>query len=293
MKNWIYFFSILFVLNSCGNKAKEDEEEDGITQDEVVQKINTQNIFYSIPSPIESAEILEGANMDYDPSLLNDPQNHTKYSTEFSKAINLGIYGADLSYTSMFNQSQESMIFLKAVNALTKSLGINGAFDESAAQRIELNKENRDSLLAIISESFWEADAFLKENQRPQVSSLIVSGGWIEGLYLATRVALITGDKKVMERVAEQKVSLQNLIGMLESVKLKGHETELLDDLRDLFKSFENVHFTTVETNVNNNEKAGETTLSSNSSSDIDKSKIEKIDKIIKEIRAKLIKTNS
>jgi hypothetical protein len=289
MKNYWYLFISLFILNACGNGSKEEEEDFGITQSEITQKINTQNIFYSVPSPVEASDILEGTNAEYDPSLLNDPQNYSKYSTEFSKAVNLGIYGADLSYTSMFNQSQESMIFLKAVNALSKSLGINGAFDEKTAERIDINKENRDSLLSIISQSFWEADEFLKENQRPQVSSLIVSGGWLEGLYLASKLAVKTGDKKVYERVAEQKLSLENLVGMLEPLKLKGQDEELLDDLKSLKKVFEQVHFTNGETMVKNDDKQGLTTLSSSSVSDISKDKIVNIEKEVSRIRAKMI----
>jgi len=222
--------------------------------------------------------------------MLSNPDNHSKYISEDSRALNLGVYGADLSYISVFEQAQESMLFLKCVNQMCKSLDISGVFDEKTADRIEQNKDIRDSVLSIISNSFWEADAFLKENQRPQTSTLIVAGGWIEGLYLACHVGNLTKNKKVMEKIAMQKLSLGHLIQLLEGITLGNDAKLILDQLRALSKIYDKVEINTTAAAGTTDDKAGVTTLSGTTTVKIDMLVMEQISKKISEIRNTLIK---
>lgn len=236
-------FFCLTLLLSCGSDTPT-EETDELTEDtsetvSEVQKTATQNIFNSVPAPDDVADLVSRSGADYDPLILNSPDNINKYTSEDYKAINLGVYGTDLSYTSVFEQTQESMLFLKCVNQTCKSLGISGVFDEKTFDRIEANKENKDSLLQIISKSFWQADAFLKENQRAHTSSLMVAGGWVEGMYLAINIAKVSPDKKIRQKIAEQKASLQNLIVLLEGPKPAADVAYLVDDLKQIVPAFE------------------------------------------------------
>ncbi|MFL5754174.1 MAG: hypothetical protein ACJ76F_12250 [Bacteroidia bacterium] len=241
MRTGLRYITALFCMTlflSCGSDTPTEEPED-LTEDasemvNEVQKTATQNIFNSVPAPDEVADLVNRSGADYDPLILNNPDNYTKYTSEDFKAINLGVYGTDLSYTSVFEQTQESMLFLKCVNQTCKSLGISGVFDEKTFDRIEANKENKDSLLQIISKSFWQADAFLKENQRAHTSSLMVAGGWIEGMYLALNIAKVSPDKKIRQKIAEQKSSLNDLIALLENSKVSADVAFILNDLKQI-----------------------------------------------------------
>jgi hypothetical protein len=125
---------------------------------------------------------------------------------------------------------------------MTKGLGISGVFDEKTSERIEANRQNRDSLLEIISQSFWQADKFLKENQRPHTSALLVSGGWIEGIYLSTKIAVLSKNRKIADEILKQKSSLKDLITLMESYQV-GEETKyILDDLKSLQTPFEELN---------------------------------------------------
>jgi hypothetical protein len=237
------FALVLSLLPSCGSDVPtEDTEElqeetvEGVNE---VQKIATQNIFNSVPDPAEVADLISRAGAEYDPAVTNNPDNYSKYTTDDQKAMNLGVYGTDLSYTSVFQETQESMLFLKCVNQACKSLGISGVFDEKTVDRIEANKENRDSLLQIISKSFWQADAFLKENQRAHTSSLMVAGGWIEGIYLGANIAKGSTDKKISQKLREQKSSLKDLISLLENSKVSPDVAYVLSDLKLITPVFE------------------------------------------------------
>ncbi len=232
-----------FLLVSCSNQevSGSDDGFSGIDSNEInnAQKLSAQNIFNSVPSPQEFTEIISRIHLEYNGSLLNNPDNYTKYSTDDFKALNLGVYGTDLTYTSVFEQTQESMVFLKRVNQACKSLGISGVFDERTFDRIEANRQNKDSLLKIISNSFWNADKFLKENKRGSTSSLMVAGGWVEGVYLALRAVKMSKDHEIAKRIIEQKNTLHEVIYLLENVKIEPQAMFILEQLRGLANTFD------------------------------------------------------
>lgn len=247
-------FAVALVACQGGDKKAEPTPEE--IQAEKIQGESAEKVFYSMPSPVETSVLLKKAGANYDKDMLNPVENKDKYSTNYSKALNLGVYGADLSFTTIFDKTQEAMLYLTCTKKMAEGLGISQVFTEDVVSRMEANMSNRDSLLRIISDSYWEADAYLKENDRANVSALIIAGGWIEGLYVATKVeeSLRKSNKNqvIIERIAEQKMSLDNLISLLDSYKneeLSGLSTKLKDLKLDFDKV--NVEETTGETTVN------------------------------------------
>jgi hypothetical protein len=245
LKTLLVFTVLGIVLLACNGKSSSDEnmDENPDTTSRVIeqQKISAQNVFNSIPGPGELTRLVEDAALDYDPAMPNNPDDVNKYQSDNFKALNLGVYGADMAYANIHQQSQESMLFLKCVNVLCRNLGIAGVFDEKTVDRLEVNKENKDSLLTIINKSFLQADKFLRDNQRPHTSSLMVAGGWIEGLYLSAKVGSQSKNKKLIRKMSEQGQSLTDLISMVETARVTDDGTFVLDGLKDLKKSYEKI----------------------------------------------------
>jgi hypothetical protein len=244
VRNVLIVIALGMMLFSCSSSKNDDENFGETGETEKVteqQKITAQNVFLSIPGPSELSDLIQQTNLDYDASLLNDPDALKKYTSDNFKAINLGLYGADMVYTNVYEQSQESMLYLRCVNSLCRSLGIAGAFDDKTADRLQNNKENKDSLLTIVSQSFNNADRFLRENQRPGTSSLMVAGGWIEGLYLSGKVAEKAKTKKLIEKMSKQRQSLQDLISLVENAKITGDAIFVLEGLKDLKTSYDKI----------------------------------------------------
>jgi hypothetical protein len=182
------------------------------------------------------------------------------------------------------------MLYLRCANKLATSLGISGAFDEATTSRLEANMENRDSLLAIIADSYWNADAYLKDNGQPGVSSLIVAGGWIEGLYIATEIAKTTKNQGINIRIGEQKLSLDNLIALLESYKTENEGVpDLLNSLNDLKKVFDAIPVTTVGTVATTDQEKKVTTVENGSSFVLSDDQMKQIANKTAEIRNKII----
>lgn len=278
---------------SCGSSSSESTNEnitDTASANTQVKDVKAQNVFYSIPSPIETTTLLKSAGAKYNANYLNPIENVSKYSSVASKALNLGVYGSDLSFTSIFDQTQESMLYLRCTNKLATGLGISGAFDESTTSRIEANMQNRDSLLAIISDSYWNADAYLKENGQPGVSALIVSGGWIEGLFIATEIANSTKNQAIITRIGEQKLSLNNLIALLDSYKSENEMVpELLKSMNELKKIFDSIPDTSKDTKVTTDQAKSVTTLENGSTFTLSADQLKQISDKAAEIRNKII----
>src|ERR1035437_7547142 len=205
-----------------------------------------QNIFYSIPSPIELAQLIQKAGAKYNKDLLNPIENKSKYMTNTSKALNLGIYGADLSYTSVFDDNtQESILYLGCTRTLAEALGVGNAFDEKTVDRIQANTAKKDSLLNIISDSYMTTDELLKESQRESSSALVITGGFIEALYLGTQLAKTTKNSAdIINRLAEQKGTLNNVVGLLTSYEKDAAVTSVLADIKSLKEIYDQVKVT-------------------------------------------------
>lgn len=233
--------SSLILFSFCKGEKPDDTTEDTTTGSTNVidnKQISAQNVFNSIPARAEIVRLIGESKIDYDPSYLNNPDVASKYSLENSRALNLGVYGADLSVAGAFDQTQESMLFLKCVNILSKNLGVSTAFDQHMMDRMEAYKENRDSTLEIIASSFRKADEFLKQNDRPGTSALILSGSWIEGMYVSVQIAQRINSESIIKTILKQDESLKHLINMVEASNVSADAKYVTDGLNDLKVSF-------------------------------------------------------
>ncbi|HOG20423.1 MAG TPA: hypothetical protein PKW37_08280 [Salinivirgaceae bacterium] len=242
----IFLVSMLWI--SCGadqskkvEKSLTEQETDEL--DQASQDFNkAKQIFYSLPSPIETAMLIKRSGVQFNESLLNRTDNYSKYTTTLQKALNLGIYSADLSYASMFDQTQIAIQYMSVSKIMAQDLGVLNAIDEEIINRLETNIDNRDSIMEIITESFMNSDIYLKENGRPETAAIILAGGWVEGLYLAVKSvdSKRSGNDDLIDRIIDQKISLSSLIQLLESYHNIKMVNRLLMDIRKVSAVYEN-----------------------------------------------------
>jgi len=216
---------ILFAAGCSSDKQKKSESDDMITLDSL--EINEQlikdvkavkEIFYSLPSPLETAMILKQAGAKYNEELLNPTDNVSKYVTNKSMALNLGIYTTDLSYASLFDQTQATINYMNASKKMAEGLGILNAIDDDIIGRLEANINNRDVIMDIISETIMNSSSFFEENDRQALSTIVLVGGWIEGLYIA--INLVDSDvdlnnNELVNRIIDQKLTLGTVFNLL------------------------------------------------------------------------------
>ena len=250
-----------------------------------------KKIFYNVPSPLEMTAVIQKSGAQYKPEILNSFKVADKYVNIPQQALNLGAYGSDLSYVRLFDQIQLSINYLSAVKKLCDELNIPEEQGSFAISRMEKNMDNKDSLLQIITDTYSSADSYLKDNDRGNTATLIILGGWVEALYIATNIIVYDNpkNKDVVDRIAEQKYSLSNLI---ELVKCYPDDNELrtyMPSLLDLKKVFDQVKIEYIKGDVVTEKEKKLTTIHSKAIVSIDKNAFEEIKKTIVEIRKKVI----
>jgi len=175
---------------------------------------------YPLPTSYEITNLIYEAGAGYILSLSNDAQKASDYITQSDKALNLGIYGADLCYASTYMMKQRVLNYLEATKILIDELGINTKFNLNYAERVENNLNDRDSIIQIVEASFFDTWDHMVSNEQDILARLMVSGSWIEGMYITTNIAKSSRDNTTfLEILATQSGSLNKLVSLLEPVQ--------------------------------------------------------------------------
>ncbi|MCK4922348.1 MAG: hypothetical protein KAS71_14950 [Bacteroidales bacterium] len=303
LKNFILLFAFLgFLLGGCSSDKNTDDQnnESDLTEgfsteldDDLVEKINTaKRIFYSLPSPLETAMLIKNAGADYDENLLNSISNADNYNTNMEMALNLGIYSTDLSYASLFDQTQATLNYINAAKKMADGLEILDAIDETIINRLEENINNRDIIIDIISETLMNSSSFLEDRGLRSTSAIILVGGWVEGLHLATNLVDEGSDlltNKLVERIVDQKLSLGIVLNLLENNQESVEIQSLLVDVNALKTIYDKISIDQGEISAVEDPKTNVTTLKSETTILITPEIFRELSEKVSELRTKYI----
>ena len=226
----------LVLFTGCNTTQKKQDiglkvTDDIAPREDVVSDLSG----YPVPTSYDITKYIYQAGAPYILSLSNGPEKAGEYITQRDKVLNLGVYAADLCYATTYMMKQGTMNYLEASKILIEDLGISTTFNITYAERIEQNIDDRDSLIAVVTESFDDTWNYLVENQQDVLARLVVCGSWIEGVYITTNVALKAIDNTAfLEALAKQKKSLNELVGLLEAVKDVPEVSDLYKGLFDI-----------------------------------------------------------
>lgn len=236
----LFFIGSIFIIHSCAEEADQEIRTVVDTNEKSPELLGKSDkirkILYSVPSHIEMIRLIKGSGIEFDKKIMNEPNQVANYNSVKSQAINLGVYGTDLAYISIFEQSQEVLNYFSAIKTLADELGVSEVINDENIQRFERNIENQDSLIVFISEIFYSIDETLNENDRGYVSAEVVTGGWIEAMHIMTvNSKKMTGEnlEGIKNVIADQRHSLDNII---ELIKIYDNEENLGDLLVKLEK---------------------------------------------------------
>jgi len=238
----LIFAIVLTGCNNVSNKKNANQQAADTIKKEITLSPEAQNLLYQFPTPFEVTMMLEKAKAGFIFDITNPPANIGKYVTEKSKALNLGIYSADLSYSATYNRIDETNKFLACTSRLADELGIAGVYDKTLPDKIKKYNNNKDSLVMLISKVFSATNAFLSSNNRNEVAVLIACGTFAEGLYLAASLNLVAKDNKLISAVIfKQKENLDKLLTILEAYQTEENMKEVglaVAKLRPIFTDY-------------------------------------------------------
>jgi hypothetical protein len=173
-------------------------------------------IYYGIYSPAEVSGIFGRKNISYNPDILSPAENPNIFTTKTQIALNLGIYGADLSYIQMFG-SGDAAKYLDVILNLAGQLGIPGDYISGLIRRMDKNISDPDSLIQLSVEAFNHVNKFLIRENQEDLAYLILAGAWIEAMYIAAHDLVGDNDPDIIKKIVEQKFSLNYLLSSMKN----------------------------------------------------------------------------
>lgn len=241
---------LMLALGACGTGPSGDQA--GATDDTLelnddeAAVVKVDNKLFSIPSPVQTVLLIRDLKAPYQADLLLPTDRSTNFASRSQQALALGVYGADMAYAAVHEDGQQSLKLLKAIEGLSDKLGVSNALDSDLVGAFRDNIDDQDGLLRLTGQAFRAVDRYLKNEERHDVSTNVLAGGWIEGLYLTLGANGENLDPRVVDRLAEQGHTLDNLIQLLER---NDSDSGLLVELKGLAVLFRDVtiHYEYVE----------------------------------------------
>ena len=246
--------AICFIVSSflfaCGSKKESQSasEDFQASKSQVSEDIGI--VIRDLPPPSEVPYLLMSVGADYNGSLINTLEDD--YVNDQTKsALNLGVYTADIGYLSAYEKAQESLEYLNACKDLAKSLGLGTLMDLRMLERFDANLANKDSLRVLVDEMMEKTGDRLRALNRMNIAGLVLCGGYIEGLYLATSVIDTYPDElpeevrnlvlePLIKKVIDQSNSLKDLFKVLddfpEDAEIRRMKSEL-SKLKEIYDS--------------------------------------------------------
>lgn len=196
MKKTIYTFILgaAVLLTSCGGEEETGTQYDYERSDSLSVDYTRQAL--AIRGNVKNTSgfylTLKGKGAEYNSSLANSASNASKYSNNMDRSVNMGIFGADLNYLTVFEQNEGARSTVDAISKLASSLGIENAFDKESFELIVSTGDSLDlrEKSNLVSKAFRNAEDQMYSEERALMGTLMISGGWIESVYLTSSLII-------------------------------------------------------------------------------------------------------
>ncbi len=288
----LVFILVMGLLAGCKGGKKTTVENVAVEPPKdntaVLQDIKqAKKIFDALPSPLESAMLIKSAGARFDEKLLNPVANVNKYVTNKALALNLGIYTCDLSFASLYEQTQLLIDYMNAAKKMADGLGILKAIEQTDIDKLEENINNSDVIMDVVSQTFMNSNSYLEDNGQPATAAIVLVGGWIEGLYISTQLVDMKefNGNKLVGRIIDQKLSIDILINLLQSSKGNPSVDELLVEVGKLKAVFDKIKIDTSPVRPEYDQASNTTILKSEVKTDMTPEVFKELSSIVTEIR--------
>jgi hypothetical protein len=222
-------------LTGCkqGKAKKEFHKEE---QEQVkTLEIEIESNIYPLPTSAEVIKMLADLEVGYQFGISNPVENANKYISSTARAINMGVYGADLSYCTIYNINQEVINYLGAIRNLANELNMSKIYDETLYDKIKENFDNKDKLVEILTKAFNDTYTYLSDNEQQTLALLVVGG-----MYLTCNVSeaayQVSG---ISKNLIEQKKSFDIFLEITKSYESDPNISDFLKKLDPIKKVYE------------------------------------------------------
>jgi hypothetical protein len=293
--------SILSLIGCGGNKKNKDKidinsllEEDYSGNNVEISEESMNAIIQSIPSPIEIAMVIKQSGIEFNEELLNPQENSSLYTTDQAKAMNIGIYSGDLGYINIYEKAFMTVTYLNTIKKLADDIKIGQFFDFETIRRLASNSDKIDSLIYLSTINFNRMDSFLRGQRRNNMSILLVTGTWTEGLYIATQNFKTSRNPDTMEWIGYQKIIINQLLLGLSAFKNDPYFQKIVTDMTALKNLYDSINITYEYHEPESVEIDGRLVIVDKSTSrvNITIEQVEQISNMIEQLRTRIIKNS-
>lgn len=246
----VLIFAVTGIFSCKNQKGSDDQEKIDIQEIEELTK-EIDEIMYPIPTSAEVIKMLTELEVGYMVGVSNPTENANNYVTSKSKAINLGVYGADLSYATLYNMNQDVINYLDAIQVLANGLNMSHIYSQELYDNLKNNFENRDQLVNILTGAFNGTFSFLDENDQLSQALMVVAGAWVEGMYITTHISeSVFHVEGIVSVLLEQKKSFELFIDLATPHADDPAVKEMLDMFEPMKKVYEGIDTSLNEKNI-------------------------------------------
>jgi hypothetical protein len=226
--------SMAVIFSSCKGKTKTADQDQVVADslNKTLLATEVGEVLYPLPTPFEMTKMLNDIGATYSTKNLNPTSKVEKYFKESQKAVNLGIYGADLAYVSTYQQQQDIQVYLNAIKTLADQLGITYDYSKLLSDEYKEKFNNKDSLTSIVTNTIYDTYYYLDQKSNPDLAVTMVTGMWVELMYIGTNISQdsynYTG---LVNIISKQKASYEKVMELLSgrnaNADIKSLETKL------------------------------------------------------------------
>jgi len=245
----ILFFLLaisLFATCTCNESSTENNKDNDTLASNGVQidEKELNDIIQSFSSPVEMAAAIQDMDVAFSTKYLVPTDKVDDYDTNFKKALGLGVLSADLGYLNVYGKTSLIIDYITVIKRVADDLRVGQFFDFQTLKRLATNNENLDSLMFLSINSYHLMDEHLRNNNRSNLSALVVTAVWLEGLYLATQVTKEKYNEKLADRIGEQKTILNNLVAILKVFNKDPNFANLVSEFGLMQQAYEKIKIT-------------------------------------------------
>ena len=252
MKRPLYFLIILLIplAFSCKKVVKVKDSSVPVFSTYKSDTAKNHNltpkneIFYGILTPVEICTIFNRLGIPYNNAALNPISNRDQYLSSSKASINTGIYGVDFGYLKVFGIGQQMIDYMVTIREMSNKLGIPDRYLTEPIKRVQSDISEPDTILFLMDDAYTKMEAHLREGGRESTAGLMVMGGWVEAMFIATQLVYNPAhpDPEVVQKIAEQKYTLNSLLSFMKNYyddPVVVYYTKKLKYLQHYFDSFE------------------------------------------------------
>lgn len=245
------------------------------------------DIIRSIPNSVETSALIKDLNAKYN----NELSVEQIPKTFFQSVLLLGMYEARLDYATIFGQKKDALKYLKKIKELYDIFKKPKGLNYQDAKKQFSTKKNINTLVNINQINLDKSETAFFQQRKYSLLIIKLTGTWLEAMYMTSKANKTSPDESLEQKIAEQKIILEQLLLLLSFFDDKPNFQLLIRQLNDLQEVYENVKISYEYDEANISIKKNMVVVDDNTSSSIKitQKELNTILQIIEKIRNKII----